>query len=65
MNSATGASPLAGPTPAWSLADAAADLDKVLTGLPTALLEALLRLERAPARGEPGRGLANLSVAGG
>jgi hypothetical protein len=42
-----------GPTPAWSLASAAAELDKVLTRLPTALLEALMRLERAPARGEP------------
>jgi hypothetical protein len=53
VNSATRAFHLTGPTPAWSLASAAADLDKVLTRLPTALLEALLPLERAPSRIEP------------
>ena len=35
-----------GPTPVWSLTSAAREIDSVMSGLPTALLEALLRLEQ-------------------
>ena len=35
-----------GPTPVWSLTSAAREIDSVMSGLPTATLEALLRLEQ-------------------
>jgi len=46
MKTVTRSSAQPGPTPAWSLTSAARDLDSVMSGLPTALLEALLRLEQ-------------------
>jgi len=33
-------------SPAWSLASAAGDLDKLMRSLPTTMLESLLKLER-------------------
>jgi hypothetical protein len=35
-----------GPTPVWSLTNAARDIDSFVAGLPTALLEALLKIEQ-------------------
>ena len=46
MNILTRSSAQPGPTPVWSLTSAAREIDSVMSGLPTALLEALLRVEQ-------------------
>jgi hypothetical protein len=35
-----------GPTPVWSLTNAARDIDSFVAGLPTAVLEALMKIEQ-------------------
>ena len=59
MNASAQSSLQAEPSPVWSLVGAACELDKLFSGLPTSLLEALLKLEQAHAPADDTRDLAN------
>jgi hypothetical protein len=65
VNASAQSFPQAEPSPVWSLVSAACELDKLFSGLPTSLLEALLKLEQTHAPDDDARDLANAMVAGG